>query len=275
MTTSTEHGRTTGSFGVATVLLVGAGVAVSLGVYGKVHDPAAAPAVHPRLLGHAADEGLADDGRRGAARRPAGDRAVDVGSPARGRYGPGRGSPLHRWSGSVAFVLTLPVAFHCMWALGFATTDSRVLVHGLAGCAFYGAYAAKMLGLRLHGLPGWALPVLGGTVLTSLVLRLAHRRPVVLHPVRSLRSPEGGWRWADRSACPADPCSTGAACAAVGGVVGFVGRQATARPRSRRRAHAQANAYGTTSRRRWQAARHGGPGPGRRGPDPHRTRRSC
>ena len=27
-----------------------------------------------------------------------------------------------------------------------------------------------MLGLRLRGLPGWALPVLGGAVLTTLVL---------------------------------------------------------------------------------------------------------
>ena len=34
---------------------------------------------------------------------------------------------------------------------------------------FYGAYAAKMLGLRLKGLPRWALPVLGGSVLTLLI----------------------------------------------------------------------------------------------------------
>jgi hypothetical protein len=70
----------------------------------------------------------------------------------------------------VAFVLTLPVAFHCLWSLGFATTSTRVVVHGLAGCAFYGAYAAKMLALRTRGLPGWTLPVLGASVLTSLVL---------------------------------------------------------------------------------------------------------
>jgi hypothetical protein len=45
-----------------------------------------------------------------------------------------------------------------------------VLVHSLVGCLFYGAYAAKMLGLRLRGLPGWALPVLGGLVLALLAL---------------------------------------------------------------------------------------------------------
>jgi Family of unknown function (DUF6529) len=78
--------------------------------------------------------------------------------------------PVHRWTGSVAFVVTLPVAFHCIWALGLATSDARVLVHGVAGCAFYGAYAAKMLGLRLTGAPGWLLPVLGGAVFGTLVL---------------------------------------------------------------------------------------------------------
>jgi hypothetical protein len=77
---------------------------------------------------------------------------------------------VHRWSGTVAFVLTLPVAVHCMWALGFGTQSTRVAVHSAAGCLFYGAYAAKMLGLRIRGLPGWALPVLGGSVLTLLVV---------------------------------------------------------------------------------------------------------
>lgn len=75
-------------------------------------------------------------------------------------------SVAHRWTGAAAFVLTLPVAVHCMWALGFGTRSPRVLAHSVAGCAFYGAYAAKMLGLRMRGLPSWALPVLGGTVLS-------------------------------------------------------------------------------------------------------------
>ena len=77
---------------------------------------------------------------------------------------------VHRWSGAVAFVLTLPVALHCVWSLGLATTSPRVLVHGLAGSAFYGAYTAKMLGLRLRGMPGWALPVLGGTCFALFLL---------------------------------------------------------------------------------------------------------
>jgi len=45
-----------------------------------------------------------------------------------------------------------------------------VTAHSLGGCLFYGAYAAKMLALRARGLPGWALPVLGGGVLATLLL---------------------------------------------------------------------------------------------------------
>jgi hypothetical protein len=77
---------------------------------------------------------------------------------------------LHRWSCATAFVITLPVAFHCVWALGFATTSVRVIAHGVAGCMFYGAYTAKMLGLRLRSVPGWALPVLGGAVFSLFVV---------------------------------------------------------------------------------------------------------
>ena len=51
----------------------------------------------------------------------------------------------------------LPIAVHCMWALGFGTQNARVVAHSVVGCAFYGAYGAKMLGLRMRGLPSWAL----------------------------------------------------------------------------------------------------------------------
>jgi len=58
---------------------------------------------------------------------------------------PGWAGPLHRWSGVAAFVLTLPVAFQCIWSAGFSDDTTRTLVHSLAGCLFYGAFAAKML----------------------------------------------------------------------------------------------------------------------------------
>jgi hypothetical protein len=79
-------------------------------------------------------------------------------------------SGLHRWTGTVAFVLTLPVVFHCVWSLGFSDDDTRVVVHGAAGCLFYGAFAAKMLALRIRGLPSWSLPVLGGLLAALLVV---------------------------------------------------------------------------------------------------------
>jgi hypothetical protein len=152
------------------VLLTGAAVAVSLGVYARVHPPALRPLF---LVGFSGMLQL----KAWFATAALVLVLVQVTTalwmwgrlPGAGRA-PGWVQPVHRWSGSVAFVLTLPVALHCVWSLGFVTTTPRVLVHGLAGCAFYGAYAAKMLGLRLRRLPGWALPVLGGTVFALFLL---------------------------------------------------------------------------------------------------------
>jgi hypothetical protein len=83
---------------------------------------------------------------------------------------PGWVGPIHRWSGAIAFVLLIPVALNCLLTFGFESASARVVLHSIAGCAFYGAYSAKMLGLRLRGLAGWTLPVLGGLVFTSLVV---------------------------------------------------------------------------------------------------------
>jgi hypothetical protein len=76
----------------------------------------------------------------------------------------------HRWSGRLAFLLTIPVAMHCLYALGFGSYNARVLVHSLFGCMFFGAFATKMLVLSRKGMPGWALPLFGGLVFTGLVV---------------------------------------------------------------------------------------------------------
>ncbi|MEO3805765.1 DUF6529 family protein [Nonomuraea sp. B1E8] len=76
---------------------------------------------------------------------------------------------VHRWSGRIAFLLTIPVAFHCLYALGLQYDVPRVLVHSLLGCFFYGVFTAKMLALPRRGAPGWTLPVLGGAAFTVLV----------------------------------------------------------------------------------------------------------
>jgi hypothetical protein len=77
---------------------------------------------------------------------------------------------LHRWSGRIAFIVTVVVAVHCLYALGFETFSARVLVHSVAGCLFFGAFTAKMLALTRRGLPGWVLPLLGGLAFALLVL---------------------------------------------------------------------------------------------------------
>lgn len=90
----------------------------------------------------------------------------------RGPVGP-RTAFLHRWSGRAAVLLTIPVAVHCLYALGYEDSSLRVLLHSLAGCFFYGAFAAKMLVLPKPDAPRWALPVLGGLVfvlMTALFL---------------------------------------------------------------------------------------------------------
>lgn len=76
---------------------------------------------------------------------------------------------LHRWSGRTAFLLTVPVAVHCLYALGFQGYDARTLLHSLLGCMFFGAFTMKMLTLPKRGLAGWVLPVLGGVVFAALV----------------------------------------------------------------------------------------------------------
>jgi hypothetical protein len=76
---------------------------------------------------------------------------------------------LHRWSGRIAFILAVPVAIHCLYALGFQNYSTRVLLHSLFGCAFFGAFTVKMLILPKRGVPGWVLPVVGALAFTLLV----------------------------------------------------------------------------------------------------------
>lgn len=146
---------------------VGALVAVGLGVYGRLHDP----------TGFALNvAGFSS----GAAARAWIATVVFVLAlvqlfSARVMYGRIRAipagtwtGPVHRWSGGAAVLLSVPVAVHCLYALGFELGTTRVLVHSLLGCFFYGAFVAKMLVLPRRGAPGWALPVLGGAVFTAL-----------------------------------------------------------------------------------------------------------
>jgi Family of unknown function (DUF6529) len=79
-------------------------------------------------------------------------------------------NPLHRWSGRLAFLCSLPVAYHCIFKLGFQSGDNRVLVHSLLGSTFFGAYAAKVLIIRMRRYPVWVIPTAGGLLFTTIIV---------------------------------------------------------------------------------------------------------
>ncbi|MFD7613565.1 DUF6529 family protein [Streptomyces sp. NPDC059828] len=149
--------------------LVGAAVAVVLGVYGRVHTPAATAF---NLAGFSSPSAV----KAWLATVALALALVQLVS-ALTMYDQmpglraGSWTPvLHRWSGRVAFLVTVPVAVHCLYALGYQTDTPRALWHSLLGCFFFGAFSAKMLLLRMERLPGWLLPVVGGVVFVVLTM---------------------------------------------------------------------------------------------------------
>jgi hypothetical protein len=75
---------------------------------------------------------------------------------------------IHRWSGRLAFLCTLPVAFHCIFILGFQTTNARVLAHSLIGSFVYGVFGVKVFFVHDSSHPRWTLPLVGGTLFAVL-----------------------------------------------------------------------------------------------------------
>jgi hypothetical protein len=152
---------------VVVPVAIGVLVAVALGVYGRLHEPAA---VAVNIAGFSSP-GAVKSWLATAAFLLA---LVQLGS-ALVMWGkvPGVAAPswiggLHRWSGRLAVLTTVPVAVHCLYALGFDWSSPRTLVHSLFGCFFYGVFVTKMLLLSRPSQPGWALPVIGGLTFTAL-----------------------------------------------------------------------------------------------------------
>jgi hypothetical protein len=147
--------------------MAGAAVALALGVYGHVHDPSQ-QLVFTLFFSSTI-----------AMKVWVGSAAVAFGvvqvTTALWLYGKLPWQPaswtgvVHRISGRLAFLLSLPVAYHCLWSLGFQDTNGRVLAHSLLGCAFYGAFATKVTIVRSKGIPGVALPIAGGLTFAILV----------------------------------------------------------------------------------------------------------
>jgi hypothetical protein len=75
---------------------------------------------------------------------------------------------IHRWSGRLAVFFTLPVAFHCIFILGFQTNDTRVLVHSIVGSLIYGVIAVKLFFVHDRDHPRWTLPLVGGILFATL-----------------------------------------------------------------------------------------------------------
>jgi hypothetical protein len=145
---------------------VACAVAVGLGAYGKVHDPAGTAF---NLAGFSSTGAV----KSWLATASSGFALVQLTSALMmyGKLpGPSWAGALHRWSGRAAFLIAVPVAVHCLYALGFQTYESRVLLHSLLGCFFFGVFSAKMLLLRSERLPGWLLPIVGGLVFTALTV---------------------------------------------------------------------------------------------------------
>ena len=150
-------------------LLLGAAIAIALGVYGHVHDPSQKLVFTLFFKSTIAMKVWFATVALAFA-------VVQV-STALWLYGklPVKAAPpwlggVHRISGRLAFIISLPVAYHCLWSLGFQHTTTRVLLHSIFGCVVYGAFAAKVLIVRSRGLPGWALPVAGGLMFSTLVV---------------------------------------------------------------------------------------------------------
>ena len=158
-----------GNFGrVLLALGIGSAVAVALGVYGNAHDPTGAAL---NLAGFT-------DGLHAKAWLATAAFALVIvqllsalamwGRLPGVQGGGAVSAKLHRWSGRLAVLISLPVAAHCLYALGFQTADTRVLLHSLLGCFFYGIFICKMIVLSKDDQKPWVIPVIGGLVFTGL-----------------------------------------------------------------------------------------------------------
>ena len=152
----------------AVAIVAGALVAVALGVYGSIHEPTgrdtftlgfgSVVAMKVWLALVAGVLGLVQlvtalwlYGRLG---RPA---APWV-------------STVHHANGALVVLLTLPVAYNCLWSFGFQAHDTRTLVHSLLGCLLYGALVTKLVVLHGPATSGWLLPAAAGLLFTVLVV---------------------------------------------------------------------------------------------------------
>lgn len=150
---------------LAAMLLAATGVAITLGVIGSVGDT---PRVLP-VVWFSSVQSLKAWSASGILILVLAQLTTALWM-YRARRAPAWVAPAHRATGRVAFLLSLPVAFYCLYGFGFDTATPRTLAHSLAGCLFYGAFTAKMIGIRSRALAGWGIAILGGMVFTLFVV---------------------------------------------------------------------------------------------------------
>ncbi|MGY1617311.1 DUF6529 family protein [Geodermatophilus sp. SYSU D00691] len=161
-----------------TAFAVGAVVALLVGVFGRVHDPTLDGTTtlgYPTVLA-----------MKTVVATGIGVLVVVQVVTALWIYGklgihvPAWLGTVHRSTGAVALLLTLFVAYHCLWSLGLEVgtlpdgeeVSTRTFVHGLLGCAVVGAVVVKLVAVRSRRAPGWFLPVAGGLLFALLVLAI-------------------------------------------------------------------------------------------------------
>lgn len=148
-------------------LVIGCAVAVALGVYGRLHTPTGVAVSVAGFSDAQAVKAWLTTGVFVFALVQLLSALLMYGRLGRLTAPPWTGTA-HRWSGRIAFLLSIPVAVHCLYALGFGAYDTRSLTHSLLGCAFFGAFTMKMVVLSRPGPSGWFLPLAGGLVFTAL-----------------------------------------------------------------------------------------------------------
>ena len=169
MATAAIGERASSTRRLAWIIVIGSAVSVALGVYGSVHDPTHRSLITVFFTATINVKAWLATGAVTLVVFQLGS-ALWIYGKVGSRRTPGWLGAAHRSVGTLAFLLTIPVAYHCLWALGFqANEGTRILVHSLLGCAFYGALVAKVLFVRSRRLPWWVLPLAGGATFTLIV----------------------------------------------------------------------------------------------------------
>jgi len=147
--------------------LIGALVALTLGVFGRLHHPTGIAISIPGFSSLGSVKAWLATIATVFALIQVGSALLIYGKIPRVNA-PSWIGGLHRWSGRIAFLVAVPVAVQCLYVLGYQTYSTRVLIHSTLGCLFFGSFTVKMLILPKRGLPSWLLPVLGALVFTVL-----------------------------------------------------------------------------------------------------------